>query len=236
MHIAVLMANTDESAFARAHPGDGEKFRVLLGQARPEWRVSVFPVKDGVFPANLAGFDGFIITGSPASARDDLPWVARLLAVIREIEALRVPLFGACFGHQAIALALGGEVAENPGGWVFGVTKTAHGGAAGWMGGDTGMVRAYAAHQEQVVVLPPGARVLGGVAACPVGSFALGDHVFTTQYHPEMTHGFVTALAEELAGVLPEAVIKAARASLVEEAEIARMRAWIIGFFEYGRG
>ena len=38
--------------------------------------------------------------------------------------ALRVPLFGACFGHQAIALALGGSVEANPGGWVFGTTAT----------------------------------------------------------------------------------------------------------------
>ena len=33
MHLAILMANTDESEFAARHPKDGEKFTQLFRQA-----------------------------------------------------------------------------------------------------------------------------------------------------------------------------------------------------------
>ena len=80
MRVAILMTNTDESAFAQAWPKDGDKFVALIAALRPAWEFSVFAVKDGVFPADLVAFDGFIITGSPASVHDDKPWIAMLLA------------------------------------------------------------------------------------------------------------------------------------------------------------
>lgn len=205
MHIAVLMANTDESAFAQAHPGDGEKFRALLQGCRPDWEVTVFSVKNGVFPPEEARFDGWLITGSPASVNDDAAWIGRLLALIRRLVSDGKPLFGACFGHQAIAKALGGTVGANPGGWVMGLVLTAMEGHG---------ISLYAAHREQILALPPGAVVLGGNAECPVGSMAIGPRVLTTQYHPEMSAEFVAALVEAFAAKLPEEVIARARASL----------------------
>ena len=153
MHIAVLMANTDDSAFAQAHPGDGSKFETLLHGLRPDWRVSVYAVKDGKFPAMDAVYDGWIITGSPASVHDSNAWVRQLEALIRRLVAEEQPLFGACFGHQAIAKALGGVVGDNPGGWVFGLVETVMEGVP---------MRLYAAHREQVLGLPEGAVGLGG--------------------------------------------------------------------------
>lgn len=223
MHIAVLMANTDESEFAARHPKDGSKFETLLHEARPDWRVSVYSVKDGQFPAKDARYDGWIITGSPASVHDGDAWVGQLFALIRRLVADGQPLFGACFGHQAIATALGGVVGYNPGGWVFGLTETQMEGQP---------IRLYAAHKEQVLVLPKGAVVTGGNADCPVGSFAIGDKVLTTQYHPEMTPDFIAALVEELSGDLPAPVITAARQSLDQTADRDRITARIVRFFE----
>lgn len=223
MHIAILMTNTDESAFAQAHPKDGDKFQRLVASLRPDWTCSVYAVKDGEFPADLAVFDGYIITGSPASAHDDQPWVARLLRDIRQIADLKIPLFGACFGHQAIAMALGGRVGANPGGWVFGRVETTMA---------DGPIKLYAAHREQVTDLPTGARALGGNAECPIGSFAIGDHILTTQYHPEMTAGFIAALVEELSEALPKDVIAKARASLSAPAETNRIAKVIVEFLE----
>jgi GMP synthase-like glutamine amidotransferase len=205
MHIAVLMANTDDSAFAQAHPDDGAKFRSLLQGCRPDWQVTVFSVKDGEFPPEGAQFDGWLITGSPASVNGDEAWIGRLLGLIRRLMAEDQPLFGACFGHQAIAKALGGRVGENPGGWEFGLVQTEMEGQK---------ISLYAAHREQILDLPPGAEVLGGNTRCPVGSLVIGRKVLTTQYHPEMRPGFVAALVEAFAGKLPEAVVERARASL----------------------
>lgn len=224
MHIAILMTNTDESDFAQGHPKDGEKFATLLAEVRPDWRVSVFSVKDGEFPADDAAFDGWLITGSPASVHDGEPWIERLKALIRRLDADRAPLFGACFGHQAIAEALGGQVTDNPGGWVFGLTETEMEGAP---------IRLYAAHVQQVTRPPAGARVTGGNADCPIGSFALGDHILTTQYHPEMTHGFISALVEEYAEELPPGVVAQARTDLAaRQADRHRIADRIARFFE----
>ncbi|MCK5502914.1 MAG: type 1 glutamine amidotransferase, partial [Tritonibacter mobilis] len=69
MRIAILMTNTDDSAFAHRHPMDGEKFTTLVQMARPAWRCDVYAVKDGIFPDNIGTYDGAMITGSPASTR-----------------------------------------------------------------------------------------------------------------------------------------------------------------------
>ncbi|MCB1328956.1 MAG: type 1 glutamine amidotransferase [Maritimibacter sp.] len=234
MRIGILMTNTDESAFAEAHPRDGEKWRAALAPLCPECDFPVYSVKDGQFPEHVAGHDGFLITGSPASVNDLAPWLDRLFALIREAVAAGVPLFGACFGHQAIALALGGAVEENPGGWVFGATETQVHSPAPWM--EAGPLSQYAAHVEQVTRLPEGAEVVMGNAECPIGGFVIGEGVFTTQYHPEMTHGFVSALIAEYAAKLPPEVAAQAQASLAEPADNDRVARWIMAFFRRARG
>lgn len=223
MHIALLMTNTDESEFAQARPKDGEKFTTMIQSVRPDWTVTVFPVKDGVFPPEGAKFDGWMIGGSPASVHDSDPWVGQLFALIRRLVAEGQPMFGACFGHQAIATALGGHVARNPGGWVFGLVETEIEGVA---------LKLYGSHVEQVVDLPPGAVLLGSTPGCPVGSFAIPGRVMTTQYHPEMSHGFIGDLVEEYAEELPPQVVARARSSLAEQADSAVIAERIARFFE----
>ena len=85
---------------------------------------------------------------------------------------------------------------------------------------------------EQVVNLPPGAVVLGGTAECPVGSFAIPGRVMTTQYHPEMSHGFISDLVEEYASDLPPEVVSRARHSLTERADSTTIAERIARFFE----
>ena len=232
MHLATLITNTDRSDFAARHPGDAEKFRLLIQTRRPDWRMSSFALPSGEFPTDLAQFDGFIIGGSPASVNDADPWIGHLMQAIPRVVALNRPLFGACFGHQVIAKALGGAVGRNPGGWVFGVTQTEVMAPAPWMADQPGPVRLNAAHSEQVTRLPPGAELIGGNGACPVGFYRVGDGVFATQYHPEFTDAFVAALVEEYADDLQPAVAAGARRSLAVAAESDRMADWIIGFFE----
>ncbi len=230
MRLAILMANTDESPFADRHPRDGEKWRALLEPVMAGVSLPVFPVKDGAFPdPPLTRFDGFIVTGSPASARDGAPWQERLEALIRQIVAARIRLFGACYGHQAIARALGGTVGLNPGGWQYGLETAAVTAPAPWM--EPGPLRLYAAHKEQITEPPGSLEITARHPACPVAGMALGDHVFTTQYHPEITPGFMAALIEEEADFLPPEVVARARASLGESPENARFARWLARFF-----
>jgi GMP synthase-like glutamine amidotransferase len=223
MHLAILETNTDHSAFAKAHLRDGDKWRDLLAAVRPAWEYTAFDVTKGQFPPDGSRFDGWIIGGSPASVHDDTAWIARLMGLIRQIAARGQPMFGACFGHQAIARALGGTVAKNPHGWKLGLAE---------MTGQQGAFRQYAAHTEQVTALPQGAHICAHSAHCPVASFAIGHTVLTTQYHPEMTHGFIVALVEHLAHDLPASVITQARTDLRGFADTAASAQHIVTFFE----
>lgn len=72
MHLALLMTNTDESAFAQRHPKDGEKFAQLIQSVRPTWQVTSYSAKDGAFPADITAYDGVMISGSPASVHDPI--------------------------------------------------------------------------------------------------------------------------------------------------------------------
>ncbi|MBB97701.1 MAG: glutamine amidotransferase [Rhodobacteraceae bacterium] len=231
MHLAILMTNTDESAFARAHPLDGEKFTRFIHLARPGWTVEVHAVKDGQFPAGLEGLDGAMITGSPASVRSGAPWVGQLLALIREMESRRLPMFGACFGHQAIALALGGTVDANPGGWVHGVvpveiTRQPDFSAL------ADRIHLCASHAEQVSALPPGARGFATSPGCAEAGFTLGAHVVTIQHHPEMTPAFLAALTEVMAADLGPDLTARARESLEIAPDQAAFAETVARFFE----
>lgn len=234
MHIAVLATNTDDSAFAARHPRDVEKFRELMLGVRPSWTVTAFDLPKGEFPEDVQGFDGFLIGGSPSSVHDEDAWIERLLSVIRDAYAAGKPLAGACFGHQAIAKALGGVVGPNPGPFVLGTAETQVTSPAPWME-PVDRFRLAAAHGEQVTELPPGAEVVGITRGCPAACYRIGRQVFATQYHPEMTPGFLAALVEEFAPQFPAEVGAVARASLAQGTEGPRFAEWIARFFEQAR-
>jgi len=237
MHIAILMTNTDESDFAQQHPKDGEKFTRLIHLVRPDWTLTSFNVKDGVFPQDMSDFDGVIITGSPASVHDDAPWVRRLTSVIQQLYANHIPMFGACYGHQAIAVALGGKVEANPHGWVFGLTTSTltpptTTKRAPWMRDLPQTLYQYGAHVEAVTRLPEGAEVVSTSDLCATTGFVIGKDVYTTQNHPEMTADFIAALIEEYDAKLPAGVGARARASMVHEVDQAAYAHSIAQFFE----
>lgn len=232
MHLAILMTNTDESVFSQAWPKDGEKFSALVQELRPDWSTEVFSVKDGIFPQDIGRFDGVMITGSPASVQDEAPWVVRLFELIREIANKQLPLFGACFGHQAIAVALGGAVGRNPEGWVHGLAEVVATRDLPWTA-QPEKIGLYASHIEQVTVLPEGCEIVAQGPGCPVSGFIKGGHIFTTQYHPEMSDEFIAALVEECLDYVGEQVTEVARASLTRRADRDVFARQIVSFFEW---
>ncbi|MBE1283885.1 MAG: type 1 glutamine amidotransferase [Rhodobacteraceae bacterium] len=231
MHLAILMTNTDESEFAARYPKDGEKFTDLIQLARPDWRCSVFSVKDGDFPADLSEFDGVMITGSPASVRSGAAWVDQLLELIRQMHAQELPTFGACFGHQAIAVALGGELIHNPQGWVHGLTRNRMIHRPDWTRDLPDEVKLYGSHCEQVGRLPEGATQIAAADATITG-FTIGQHIYTTQHHPEMEPHFIKALTEEMKDVLGPEVHATAMTSLQEQSDQAAFAESLARFFE----
>lgn len=235
MRIAVLLANTDRSEFARRHPDDGAKVAALLGPLRPGWGFETVPVRDGALPGGTGSHDGYVVTGSVASVNDPDPWIADLLGFLRAAIAEGRPVAGLCFGHQAVAKALGGTVGPNPGGWELGAVDATFGTPAPWMQPGRETLRLHAAHSEQVLSRPAAAEVIGTGPGCPVGAMRIGVHVFTTQYHPELSAGFMAALLPELAGRLDAETLAQARESLAVPAEGPVFGEWLARFFEHPR-
>lgn len=82
-------------------------FQKMLGFG---FEVERFDVPAGELPAQ-GEHDAFLITGSPAGVYDPLPWIPRLLDFIRSAQGSK--MVGVCFGHQAMAEALGGHVEKS---------------------------------------------------------------------------------------------------------------------------
>ncbi|MHA6265161.1 type 1 glutamine amidotransferase [Arenibacterium sp. CAU 1754] len=232
MRLAILITNTDNSDFAKARPDDGEKFATLIREVRPDWSCDPYWVCRDEFPSDITGYDGVLITGSPASVSEKAPWMTRLETLIRNMVATGVPLFGACFGHQLIAKALGSRIIRNPDGWGHGRLEISRAERMPWSGPEQ-VLSLYGSHIEQVEKAPDNAQVTFSGTGCPVAGFALGDTVSTIQHHPEMTHAFITDLVEHYAHDLGAEVTETARKSLVRPADRTAFAEEIARFFEH---
>lgn len=198
MKIGILLAVEDKSEFTLRFPNDGLKFAHLLQSHCEEWEFDVIAVVKGEFPTDFTDYDGYVITGSPSSANGSEDWIARLLDMIRNLVERRIPVFGACFGHQVVAKALGGSVESNPAGWSAGVSEIEFLNSVDWIDPGRRHMRLFSLHSEQVTKLPPGARVIATSRHCPISGFMIADHVFTTQYHPEFSAEFMSGLVDML--------------------------------------
>ena len=92
-----------------------------------------------------------------------------------------------------------------------------------------------AAHNEQVTRMPEGAGCLGGSDFCPIGSMQIGQHIWTTQYHPEMPLVFMQALLGYLADKLDTNTMARAHASLQQAADVPLFGQWMAQFLEHAR-
>ena len=231
--LAILTTFEGDLPFTTRHPDDGEKVRSALAPGLPGWDFSVFRVSEDHWPADDAPApDAWLVTGSPASVHDDRPWIRQLLALLAGLHAQRRPMVGLCFGHQAIATALGGRVGLSPGGWRVGTAALPLTRPRPWMQPARAALTLYAAHNEQVLALPPGAEAVGGDAFCPVGAMAIGRHVFSTQYHPEFSPSFMADLLQAMAGQLPEDLLATGRLQIVQPADGALLMRWIAQFLQ----
>lgn len=140
-----------------------------------------FPVRDGTLPASF-DFDGVVITGSRASAYADDPWIEALLDWLADSTERGLPHLGVCFGHQALATALGGTV-EPMGDYEIGYRTVRKVGDSRLLAGLPSPFTVFTTHQDAVTRLPPGAHRIAendfGIHGFEHGA------VFAVQFHPE---------------------------------------------------
>ena len=149
-----------------------------------EW-VSVRAARHGL-PSNLLDFQGVVITGSAASAYEDLDWCHSLFGLIKTAYETQKPVLGVCFGHQAIAAALGGKVALSEKveiGWVD-IQQTV---ADPLLTGLDPVFSCFVSHQDEVVDVHENMTIIARSAQCKNHGFRVNDApIWGIQFHPEM--------------------------------------------------
>jgi GMP synthase (glutamine-hydrolysing) len=238
MRFSILKSGTASRATQKRLGDYDRQFVALLAQPDHQW--DVHDVEHGDFPGDLSPYDGFVITGSPASAYDPLPWVQDLLKLVREIHAGEIALLGVCFGAQVVAQALGGEVRPNPLGWEVGLVPlalTEAGRADSALARGPQPLHILQTHQDVVTRLPAGATGLAASRCTPHEIFALGETVLCLQGHPEMDNEVVRELIDKRSrrGLLPPDRAAEGLASLRGQAHRAFLQDWLTAFLREGR-
>jgi GMP synthase-like glutamine amidotransferase len=200
-------------------------FRTLLGDG---FDCVTFDLQASEWPDPVA-FDGAIITGSAAAVYEPDAWIAALLDWIRSARG-ELRMVGVCFGHQAVAQALGGRVEKSDRGWGVGLHRYRVVSQEPWMAPPADSLAIPASHQDQVVEKPAEARVWLTSDFAPLAGLAWGDDVITLQGHPEFTPAYAADLTGGRRGRIDPALVDHALESLGEPDDRATAGAWIRAF------
>ena len=121
---------------------------------------------------SLSSSCGIIILGSAASVHDQSDWQSELASMLFKAIESEIPILGICFGHQAIAQALGGQVIKSSKGWGIGIkeiTIKKHNSILG----NFKKLNLIFFHQDQVIKLPQKAELIAGNSFCNISSFSI---------------------------------------------------------------
>ncbi|KAH9991945.1 class I glutamine amidotransferase-like protein [Russula compacta] len=202
-------------------------FRTSLPDGLADFVLDPYDVRNAKeYPAVgvLDTYDGIIITGSSASAYEEVEWISKLVSWVADIATSRphIKIIGICFGHQIIARALGGECVSNRGKWEVAITEVALT-DLGQRIFDMPSLHIQQMHRDHVPTVPPSLHLLGSTtttrnqgmvqfadpqALTPVSDGSIPQiHILTLQGHPEFTTGIVKEMirARSESGVMDKA-------------------------------
>jgi len=160
----------EAGVYAEIHPGD----------------VDDAFVREYAGNTAAGGLQGIILSGSPNSA-----YAADALPVPAAVFTAGVPVLGICYGMQAMARQLGGQVSSSevrefghadirlcaPSALFDGLADAANAMAV-WM-----------SHGDKVTALPPGFTTQATTPSCPIAAMAdEARRFYGVQFHPEVTH------------------------------------------------
>ena len=147
-------------------------------------------------PVDLADWSAIILGGGPFNVSDPAESKSavqhrvegELRTLADRVVAADFPFLGACYGVGTLGVLRDGLVDRTYGEPVGAVEVelTEAGRADRLFGVLPGRFEVFLGHKEAVTRPPAGAVVLARSASCPVQAFRLGDHVYATQFHPEL--------------------------------------------------
>ena len=233
MRISILKAGTVSEDLQKKRGDYPVWFRDLLEEPGQVW--DFYDVQNGKFPPDVKAYDAYIITGGPASAFDQDPWMLQLLEFVRQAKAANRRILGVCLGAQVLAQALGGEVQRNPKGWDVGavpIQLTPLGEADPSLAKGPRPLRMMQMHRDIVARLPQGAKVLARSARTENEVFSLGDTILAVQGHPELDEEAIENLLETRVrkGLISPELAHEARESMKQGVHREFLQSWLRGF------
>lgn len=164
----------------------GSQYTQLIARRVREARVycEIHPFHHGMEVVRKSKPSAIILSGGPASIYGpDSPQLDPALL------SLDVPVLGICYGLQAIAHVMGGQVDPAPQREYGRATLTYVNEESALLKGISASSPVWMSHGDKVVRLPAGFRVSSATADCAVGSFESEDHrICGVQFHPEVAH------------------------------------------------
>ena len=232
MKIGLLICGRLPNAMERRGVNHARLLRDWLGPAAGKATFRTFLAYSGKLPPKIDSCDCYFVSGSASSMVDREKWMVALCNFLLVAAKAQVPVIGICFGHQALAQALGGRAAIAPKGWELGVKSWKIVREEGWMRECSKKLTLLSIHRDQVVKLPPRSVRVASNDRCPNGLFRLANHAIGMQGHPEFTPEIFAELLETRKTLFSDEERKAALDSLDQPTHASDMARWCVNFVE----
>ena len=182
-----ITAGTTDGAFDTVLVVDfGAQYAQLIARRVRECRVrsEIVPAKISADEVRRRAPKGIIFSGGPKSVYSEGAYRAD-----PELLKLGIPVLGICYGHQLMAVDLGGEVARAGSGEFGRTTVTAAEGGGLLLDGLATTQTAWMSHNDAVVEPPAGFRATASSPGSPVAAMEdVERRLFGVQFHPEVAH------------------------------------------------
>lgn len=208
----------------------GSMFVQLLGRQEQPAEFSVYNVVRGDYPCETEHFDAFLVTGSKADAFGEDAWIVQLRRYLLLRYQSGDVLLGVCFGHQILALVLGGKTERAVQGWGAGVHSYRMQVASLANQACPPVIRMLISHRDQVTRLPEGAQLLASSEFCPNAAFMLDGRVLCFQGHPEFTAEFSRSLLQLRQGIYTGEFYAKSLDSLQQSHDGDTVGSWMLDF------
>lgn len=163
-----------------------------------EHLISLHPFEKPIHTASLDGVSGVIIGGSAWSVFEEIPHYAAFRELLLEARQRKLPIFGICFGAQALAHVFGGSVMRDPSRAEYGSIEIRRETADDPLF-DALPERfcAQAWHHDRIVKLPANAAPIAWSQGDILQAFTFpGETIWGVQFHPERTQATFERLLE----------------------------------------